>query len=66
MAILNSFVNDIFERIATEASSASLFLTVLLTTRLLTAQPLRTCVVLEKVDYLITRNSDGCSSHPSR
>lgn len=42
MAILNSFVNDIFERIATEASSV--FFTIYQMTFLLI--PARTCVIL--------------------
>jgi hypothetical protein len=60
MAILNSFVNDIFERIATEASSASL-----LTCDLTTSNKWdRVGCVLQKVYHLFKGNPDCCSSDP--
>jgi len=64
MAILNSFVNDIFERIATEASSTSSSLIYSETVHAYDVHPLRTRVILEKVNHLITRNPDRCPSHP--
>ena len=64
MAILNSFVNDIFERIATEASSTC-------TSHLALnfkseRRPRRARVVLQEVDNLVTRDPDCCPSYPSR
>ena len=56
MAILNSFVNDIFERIATEASSQSCFHPDCGTELI---QPNRTCFVLQKIDHCITRDPNG-------
>lgn len=64
MAILNSFVNDIFERIATEASSA--YFPANLSLPILTHACFRTCFVLQEVDDLIARDSDLRPSHPSR
>ena len=60
MAILNSFVNDIFERIATEASSKRAFICY---PSLLMS--LRTRCLLEEVDYLFPRDPDSCASDPS-
>ena len=58
MAILNSFVNDIFERIAGEASSAYFEADV---SRAVAHVPCRTRVVLEKVDHLVARDSNECA-----
>jgi hypothetical protein len=64
MAILNSFVNDIFERIATEASSTVILphLSVLLTYFV----PCRARSILEEIYDLFSRNSDQRASHPPR
>ena len=51
MAILNSFVNDIFERIATEASSTCFYAG--LDVRLWLTSPCRARVILEEVDHLL-------------
>jgi hypothetical protein len=63
MAILNSFVNDIFERIATEASSKGFlsrsFLILLNSLR-------RARFVLEEIYHLISRNPNVGSSHSTR
>jgi hypothetical protein len=56
MAILNSFVNDIFERIATEASST--YCVGLEITRFNLLFVLRTRVILQKIYHLITRDSN--------
>ena len=66
MAILNSFVNDIFERIATEASSTSSSLTCSEAVNTYDVPLRRTRVILEKVDHLITRNSNCRPPHPPR
>ena len=63
MAILNSFVNDIFERIATEASSEYF---VILACGRLAHRSFRARVVLEEVDHLFARDSDCRSPHPPR
>ena len=63
MSILNSFVNDIFERIATEASSE--FPLGNLYARPLTG-PFRACILLQEVDDLITRDPDCRPPHPPR
>ena len=61
MAILNSFVNDIFERVATEASSASSFCLdwhmglILLT---------RTRLILEEIYHCITGDPNGSAPNP--
>ena len=62
MAILNSFVNDIFERIATEASSTCHvhYLTLRGLTRFISA---RTCCLLQEVHHLITRNPNISATH---
>ena len=54
MAIINSFVNDIFERIATEASSASLPLSIDHASKLMIFFLSRTRIVLEEVDYFFS------------
>jgi len=61
MAILNSFVNDIFERIATEASSASDPLWPFL---LILKLHFRARCLLQEVHHLITRNPDRRPPHP--
>jgi histone H2B len=63
MAILNSFVNDIFERIASEASSAYHIPPSDLTSP---AFLCRTCIILQEVDHLFARDSDKRTAHPSR
>lgn len=63
MAILNSFVNDIFERIATEASSMCCLLT-LINARRIDSLGLRTGCVFEEIYDLFARNSDICATHP--
>jgi hypothetical protein len=62
MAILNSFVNDIFERIATEASSMFPSFVVY---RILIVY-LRACGLLQEVDDLIARDTNICSPYPPR
>lgn len=61
MAILNSFVNDIFERIATEASSALPHFVMSHWSNHI----VRTCCVLQKVNHLFTGDPDRCSFDPS-
>jgi hypothetical protein len=61
MAILNSFVNDIFERIATEASSALLHLVI----RHWSNRIVRIGCVLQKINHLVTGDPDRCSFDPS-
>ena len=51
MAILNSFVNDIFERIATEASSTCPF--VAKSRAYVDVMSRRACIILEEVDDLV-------------
>jgi hypothetical protein len=62
MAILNSFVNDIFERIATEASS--MFPSFVVYHTLIVY--LRACGLLQEGDDLIARDSNICSPYPPR
>lgn len=62
MAILNSFVNDIFERIATEASSKSHFE---VNDYMFLHEIRRTLAVLQKVDHLFKGDSDRCQTDPS-
>ena len=64
MAILNSFVNDIFERIATEASSK--FIQPRVSYLILIAAIIRACRLLQKIDNLLSRNSNIRSSHSTR
>ena len=67
MAILNSFVNDIFERIATEASSKFLSLSwfgFVKSDRFFFSH-LRTCGILQEVDDLLTRNSNLSTTYPA-
>lgn len=71
MAILNSFVNDIFERIATEASSKFHPLKTILnqessTHHLLFFNNNRTCILLQEINHLITRDPNLSPSHPTR
>ena len=63
MAILNSFVNDIFERIATEASSELKLRTFI---ALHIHRLSRTRIIFEEVDNLLAGDSDFRPSHPSR
>lgn len=58
MAILNSFVNDIFERIATEASSKCRLFSICCLKETNVIVHSRTRCLLEKVDDLVTRNSN--------
>lgn len=64
MAILNSFVNDIFERIATEASSAFFpgYVEVSFVNRFACY---RASFLQQEVDYLIAGNPNQCSSYSS-
>ena len=68
MAILNSFVNDIFERISTEATEVSSTFSSLVHSEVVHAFGVpsrRACVVLENIDYLITRDPNRRPSrHP--
>jgi hypothetical protein len=62
MAILNSFVNDIFERIATEASSMcsdSIVVDPSLNLRF------RTRCLLQKIDDIFSGDSDICTTYPA-
>ena len=61
MAILNSFVNDIFERIATEASSEYGYRTHTVSYRRVAH---RARVLLEEVDHLLAGDSDSCPPYP--
>ena len=63
MAILNSFVNDIFERIATEASSK---LFVILVYVLILIVSFRTRCLFEKIYDLIARDPNISTLNPSR
>lgn len=65
MAILNSFVNDIFERIATEASST--YHLMLIVHSVLAADRMRidrACLVFQEVDNLVAGDTDRRASHP--
>jgi hypothetical protein len=61
MAILNSFVNDIFERIATEASSTLLHLVIWNWSNHI----VRIGCVLQKINHLFTGDPDRCPPDPS-
>ena len=67
MAILNSFVNDIFERIATEASSEFLFfiplVTILLTHFFFLC---RARCLLKEIHHLLPGNPNLRQTHSSR
>lgn len=70
MAILNSFVQDIFERIATEASSASpssrCFHHGSDATFLFSLHSCRARIILQEIYYLFARDPDRCSFDPAR
>lgn len=61
MAILNSFVNDIFERIATEASSMSLLSDLLFEFYVV----YRTRRIFQEIHHLLARNPNISPTHPS-
>lgn len=61
MAILNSFVNDIFERIASEASSKSTSLNYV--HRVCDRTSRRACRILQEIYHLVARDPDKCSPH---
>ena len=66
MAILNSFVNDIFERIATEASSKFLSLSNLLwILKSVCSFLIRTRCILQEVNDIVARNSDLRATYPA-
>ena len=63
MAILNSFVNDIFERIATEASS---MLLLFFSNCMVSEQSdCRIGRLLQKINHLVKGNPDRCPSDSS-